>query len=146
MRKLNISQPISVISEAAMGYIVQGNANRVFHEIEFMEMVRTDSGPATVVHLTSQTQFAPNVDVACLIRIMPRFEEGMFGKTDTALNDELRLISTGLELWYWRDKFWVKGVDKLGVDYYSKVQGKRYYALYEIEVRDSDQLLRKLAI
>jgi hypothetical protein len=145
MRKLNISKPISVISEELMDYIVQGNVNRVFHEIEFMEMVRTDSGPATVVHLTSQTQFAPNVDVACLIRIMPRFVEGMFA-TETALNDELRLVSTGLELWYWRDKFWVKGVDKLGVDYYSKAREKRCYALYEIEVCNSDQLLRKLAI
>jgi hypothetical protein len=45
-----------------------------------------------------------------------------------------------VELFYWRDKFWVMACDSTGVPYYQRKRS----ALYEIEFADGDQLLSQI--
>ena len=91
----------------------------VFHKIELVEEVRTDDGIMSLVRITSVADLNnPENDIAVLI---PYTHRG--------------------ELWYWKEKFWLKGVDKLGVDYYQK----KCYALYEVEIENHNELLAAMA-
>lgn len=95
----------------------------VFHKIELVEEVRTDDGIMSLVRITSVADLNnPEIDIAVLIP---------FTKRDRYPG----------ELWYWKEKFWLKGVDGLGVDYY---QNKRY-ALYEVEIENHNELLAAMA-
>jgi len=106
----------------------------VFHEIEFIEPVMTDEGEMRCVRITSVTDLNnPNIDVAVLIPGLPTNEK-VTGKLPTITNKPA-------ELWYWEDKFWLKAVDGLGVDYYQK----KRYLLYEVGIGNRDDLLASLA-
>jgi len=143
MRKINVSKPISVIPEEILECLLLGTITKIFHEIEFVDEAKAKDGPATIVRLTSRTDFPPDADVACMIHIIPHFNDA-FGE-QMALHPDLHAIIAGFDLWYWKDRFWVKGVDSLGIDYYSKIKDKKCYALCPVDVANGDQLLSKIA-
>ena len=91
----------------------------IFQGIKFVEDVRTDDGIMKLVRIAGKADLCdPSVDIVAFVPFV-----------------------RSSELWYWKEKFWLKGVDKLGVDYY---QGK-YYALYEIEIENHNEVLAAMA-
>jgi len=133
MRKIKVTKPMAAISENMSEHLL----SRVFHEIEVVEEAQCQDGPAVLVRLTSKTDFAPDVDVACLIHI--RSTSGPV-KVDQSIG-----AIGALDLWYWKEQFWIKGVDSLGIDYYAKIKGQKCYALCPIDVVNGDKLLSKAA-
>ena len=131
MRKIKVTKPITSVPEDLSEYPI----SQVFHEIEVVAEAECLDGPATLVRLTSKTDFAPDVDVACLLHIR---------STNWSRDDDQSIWTNGcLDLWYWKDRFWIKGVDSLGIDYYGKVKGQKCYAFCPIEVVNGDKLLNK---
>lgn len=101
----------------------------VYHAIEFIEDVSTDSGVMKLVHIRHKFNLAdPTNDIIALV-----------GSVRTCLK------SGGLEpqppsLWYWNGQFWLQAVDKLRVPYYHK----KHHALYPITIENADDLLASL--
>lgn len=63
----------------------------------------------------------PMTDVAVLIGKIARLSDNK---------------DTSIEMWYWDDRFWAKGVDYLNVEYYHN----KNHALYEITVNNSSKI------
>jgi hypothetical protein len=130
MRKITANKSLQLFGhEGPIKYPLEQNglpvslAGIVFHKIDFVEEVRTDDGIMSLVRITSVADLNnPDNDIAVLV---PFFMN----------------VRWGGELWYWREKFWLKGVDKLGVDYYQK----KCYALYEVEIENHNELLAAMA-
>jgi len=141
MRKINVVKPLKAIDETLMERLLRGAIRNVFHQIEFVAEAKAKDGPAMLVHVTTRTDFPPDADVACLICFRPDTQ----GVDPFSMGEDLRKMSSGCELWYWRDQFWVKGVDSLGVDYFTKTGDKKCCAFCPIEVANGDDLLGIIA-
>lgn len=138
MRKIKAHKPISEISEELTGYLQTCTATIVFHEIKLVDQAGAADGEVSLVYLSTKTEYQPDVDVACLVHISPQSVRNL----DAAFGDKLRkMLGLGLELWFWRDRFWIKGVDRMGTPWYQVIKGTRCHALYPIEVANADQLI-----
>ena len=121
MRKISAQRSIDLFGQdGPIQFEVSGTPLEVvFQGIEFVEDVRTDGGTMKLVRITGRTDLCdPAIDVAAFIPFV-----------------------RNSELWYWREKFWLKGVDKLGVDYYQR----KCYAIYEIEIENHNEVLAAMA-
>ena len=127
MRKLtafkrsNLSEPVE--------WELRHNKKPVFHLIEVVdEAIETSDGVMIHVHIRGKVDFAdPNNDIVALVgKAIARSKLG-------------RVDPQSPELWFWRDKFWVKAVDSLGAEYYHK----KAYLFYEVDV-NADEILPEL--
>jgi hypothetical protein len=101
----------------------------VFHKIEEVGLVITPDGEMLCVRIRQKTDFAdPGTNIAVLVAKIPLLKAS--GKLDPH----------SPELWYYNDKFWVKAIDSQRLPYYNNKQ----YLLYEITVKDSDELMASL--
>jgi hypothetical protein len=102
----------------------------VFHEIVVKDTVRTDAGEMVCATLTQRADLqCPTVDVAALV-----------GTVELPMGHRKPMVP--IELYYWNDQFWIKGVDKLGVPYYHD----KHYLLYPVQVHNPEALLGTLAV
>ena len=114
------------------------NNKPVFHSIEVVDKeVETADGSVMIqVRIRGRCDFNdPDVDVAALVgQIIAYRGESVNHRSN------LGTIDPQLpELWFWRDKFWTKAVDSLGVVYYQR----KAYLFHEVDV-EQDAILPKL--
>lgn len=101
----------------------------VFHKIEHLGPVKTPDGEMLCVYIRQKVDFAdPDVDIAVLLGTIPLLKPS--GKRDPQPP----------ELWFYDDRFWVKGVDSTGISYYNQ----KRYVLYEVEVQNAEELMASL--
>lgn len=145
MRKIRANRPIDEINEEVVEILRQANTSVVFHEVRFVDAAKGVDGDVQLVYLSTRTEYEPNVDVACLLHFAAQnacyeVEKGVV-HVPSKLQKIHKMISLGLELWYWQDRFWIKGVNKLGAEWYQPIKGTRCFALYPLEVANADQLI-----
>ena len=108
------------------------NKRPVFHRLDVLDKaVETRDGQMVQVKIRGVVDLAdPTHDIAAIVgKAIIRTTRG-------------NVDPHSPELWFWGDKFFVKAVDGLDVDYY-KSKG---YLLYEVEVKDANQLLSELIL
>jgi len=128
MRKLtafkrkNLSEPLQ--------WKLRPNNKPVFHHLDILDKaVDTNDGEMVQVRIRGVVDLNdPTHDVAAIVG------------TAIALTRRGTVDSQSPELWFWQDKFWVKAVDGLSVEYYKN----KGYLFYEVEVPDAEELLSQL--
>lgn len=112
-------------SNDAVDWVLRHEHKVVPHQIAGIETVSTPDGPMLLVRLRQHVEFSnPNVDVAVLVGNIA---------VKTRLDKQ---NPQAPELWFYADKFWVKGRDGGGAEYYN---GHRYL-LYEVKVNNEAAL------
>lgn len=123
-KRTNLQEPVQ--------WRLRHDCKPVFHRLDVLDAaVETDDGQMVQVAIRNIVDLAdPTHDVAAIVG--KAIANTKSGREDPA----------SPELWYWRDAFWVKAVDTIGVEYYRN----KGYLLYRVEVRDSAELLSKLVV
>lgn len=104
--------------------MLRSTKHGVIHQIKLVEIVDTQCGEMYLVNIRNKCELNnPNVDVAVLVGSI------------------VWNSPHGPELWYWRDSFWAKGVDKSRcVDYYKN----KCYALHQINICNEEELFNNI--
>jgi len=107
----------------------RNNNTIVFYKIEPQKEIKTPDGSMMLVKLRHKVNLAnPDFDVAALLGNIKLDKNG-------------RQDSLAPELWFWEDKYWIKAVGSDNLDYYRN----KNFALYEVSVEDSDNLMGNIS-
>lgn len=119
--KVEVAEPVQWVLRPKVG----SDRHAVWHKIEVVDEVFGIGGyPMIRVHLRRVADYMnPGTGVAVLVGGVARE----------------RTNPQPPELWFWKDKFWMKAVAGDGQVYYHK----KCYALYEVQVQNPDELLQQ---
>lgn len=121
---VNVYKHRLVKSQHAVKWFLMGNNVPVFYIIEFIKDVNTNDGIMKLVKFNGKVELAdPSNDLAVVIA---QCDVG-----NSALED----------LFYWRDKFWVRAVTDMSNNTYYR---NKSYVLYEVNVDDEESLFKSV--
>lgn len=113
--------------EYPVKWMLRRDRRVVFYEVETLDEVTTPDGDMLCVKLRHNVELAnPDADVAVLVGQAVRWV-----KSNAVVDPQ------SPELWFWRDKFWIKAKASAGHEYYNN----KSYLWYEVEVVDAEGLL-----
>lgn len=134
MRKVNATKHAL---QAPLKWVQRADQRAVFHGIAFIEDVLTSDGVMKLVQIRHKVEIAdPSNDIAALVGTVVEFRESSIWSSIKSP----KVKPQTPELWYWDNKFWMHGVDKLGTPYYRN----KCYVLYQVQIENENELLASM--